>query len=160
MKVLPTVTLTSNQKRVLAKILASPTPKVAGKEISGDQNLIAARDQLMKLGAIEYVAGEASVTEKGQQLAQEENVVDQNGQLTPDGQALAYTTPTGKQDKDVTRQPSETPPAGVPSGPVGGTQTPPPGGMDLTMSYVPSFKEFLLNEKQATKKIKQARIKS
>lgn len=148
MRVLPSVTLTSNQKRVLAKIAASPTPKVAGQEISGDQNLIGARDQLAHLGAIEFVAGEATMTEKGQQLSREHNITDEGGQLTPDGEQLAYTSTTGKEDKDKTTQPQTTPPPGTPQMGIGGPP-PAPGGMglDLTMSHHPmSFKEFLTEE--------------
>jgi hypothetical protein len=155
MRVLPTVSLTANQKRVLAKIAAAPTPKVAGEEISGDQNLAGARDQLAHLGAIEFVAGEASMTDKGQQLARDSNVVDDSGQLTPDGEQLAYTDAAGKQDKDATKAPPTTAPAGVPPMGLGapplGAAPPAPGGggmqLDLTMSYVPaSFKEFLAEE--------------
>lgn len=152
MKILTSVSLTSNQKRVLAKIAASPTPRVAGEEISGNQNLAAARDDLAKLGAIEFVGGEASMTDKGQQLARDENIVDDGGQLTQDGEALAYTDPSGQQDKDIAKQTPTTPPGGVPGGaaPMPGASpvaAPPGGGMDLTMSYNPiSFKQFLANE--------------
>ena len=147
MRVLPGVTLTSNQKRVLAKIAASPTPKVAGEEVSGDQNLVGARDQLAHLGAIEFVAGEATMTDKGQQLAKDANLVDDSGQLTPDGEALAYTSSMGKEDKDKTRQPPTTPPPGTPQMGLGGPPPPPAGGemgLGLTMSHIPmSFKQFL-----------------
>jgi hypothetical protein len=90
MRVLSTVTLTTTQKRVIAKTLASPTPKVAGEAISGDENMITARDQLAKLGVIEYIGGEVNITEKGQALAKDENIIDDSGQLTDDGNALAY----------------------------------------------------------------------
>lgn len=160
MRVLPGVSLTDNQKRVLAKISASPTPKVAGEEVSGDQNLVGARDQLAHLGAIEFVAGEATITDKGMQLAKDANLVDDSGQLTPDGEALAYTSTTGKEDKDKTKQPPTTPPPGAPGMGLGGPP-PAPGagaGLDLTMSFVPvSFKQFLENEKIEDKKPKTPR---
>ena len=137
MKVLPTVTLTSNQKRVLAKIFASPTPKVAGEEIAGDENLAAARDQLGKLGAIEFISGEASVTEKGEQLAKDENIVDDAGQLTPDGEQLAHTTAGGKEEKDEPGKPEMTPPPGVVGAPAPNEM---PGAMGgLAMSHVPTY---------------------
>jgi hypothetical protein len=161
MKVLPSVSLTSNQKRVLAKIAASPTPKVAGGELTGDQNLATALDQLANLGAVEHFSGEVTMTDKGQQLAREENIVDDSGQLTPDGEQLAYTTSTGQEDKDVTKAPPTTPPPGTPQAGLGGLGGPPPapagqpGGGDLFMSYVPlSFKQFLESERLIDKKLK------
>jgi hypothetical protein len=151
MRVLSTVSLTSNQKRVLAKIIASPTPKVAGEEISGDQNLIAARDQLAELGAIEHVGGEASLTDKGEQLAREDNITDEGGQLTPDGEKLAHTSTTGEPDDDSAEAPAQTPPPAGMGGPApvaGGT----PGGDNLFMSDTPpSFKDFLENEEKVRK---------
>jgi hypothetical protein len=158
MKVLSSVALTSNQKRVLAKIVASPTARVAGGEVSGDRNLAAARDELARLGAIEFVGNEASMTEKGEQLARDENLIDDAGQLTQDGQALAYTDPDGQEDKDVTKAPATTPPTGVPGGatPAPGAMPPPaatpPGGADLFASYKApmSFKDYLKENGKGT----------
>lgn len=152
MKIMNSVRLTANQKRVLAKIFASPTPKVAGGEISDNRNLAGARRELERLGAIEYVAGEATVTDKGTELAKSENVIDDAGQLTQDGEMLAYTNPQGKEDKDVTKAPPQTPPTGVGAG-----MGPTPGGgdigamgaegggaMGLTMSHKPSYQSMEL----------------
>lgn len=135
MKELNTVNLTTNQKRVIAKIVASPTPKIAGEEISGDQNLIGARNELARLGAIQYAGGEAMLTDIGQRLAQEDNLVDASGQLTPDGQSLAYSNPKGEQDKDVTQQPALTPPPGMPEG---------PGSQELNMSHTLKYEPLEL----------------
>lgn len=96
-----TLSLTNNQKRVLAKIASSPTPKVAAEEISRDQNLIAARDQLAKLDVISYFNNEAKLTEKGEQIAKEEGITDETGQLSPDGQHLASTNPEGEHDVET-----------------------------------------------------------
>ncbi len=152
MKIMNSVRLTANQKRVLAKIFASPTAKVAGSEISDNENMAGARRQLERLGAIEYVAGEASVTDKGTELAKSENIIDDAGQLTPDGEALAYTNPQGTEDKDVTKAPPTTPPVGVGAGmqqppgggDVGATAGEGGGGMGLTMSYEPSYQSMKL----------------
>lgn len=92
MKQLSTIVLSSNQKKVLAKIIASATPKLAGEAINGDRNLVAAREQLAKLGAIEFVGSEASVTDIGERLAREENLIDEMGELTTDGQAFAQAS--------------------------------------------------------------------
>src|SRR3972149_829856 len=80
---------TENQKRVLAKIIAAPNSKVAGEQISGNVNMVAARNMLMKLGVITVSAGTAELTDKGTQIAQDENIADASGQLTDVGNALA-----------------------------------------------------------------------
>jgi len=90
MRILPALRLTDTQKQVLAKILASPTPKVAGEQISKDQNSIAARDILVKLGLITYLNGNAALTDKGQQIAQDEDVENQGGDLTQSGEQDAF----------------------------------------------------------------------
>jgi predicted methyltransferase len=100
MRLLSAVHPTTNQKRVLAKILAAPTPTVAGEEISKDANLVAARNMLMKLGIITFANNEAALTDRGTQVAAEENIADQSGQLTPTGQQLAYTNAQGQTDSD------------------------------------------------------------
>lgn len=129
MKQLDTIALTSNQKRVIAKILAAPTPSVAGEEISGDQNLIAARNQLTRIGAIQVLGDEATLTDVGERLAREDNITDESGELTPDGQELAFTSSKGKSDKDNTQAPPTTPPPGVP-------------GEELTMSHAPKYERL------------------
>lgn len=95
---------TDNQKRVLAKIAASPTSTVAAEEISTGQNMVAARDMLMKLGLITLNNGEAAMTERGAQVAVDENLIDDNGQLTKTGQAYAYTGSNGQVDADMAGQ--------------------------------------------------------
>lgn len=147
MKELSTISLTTNQKRVLAKIIASPTPKVAGEEIQGDQNLVAARDQLSKLGMIQFVGGEASITATGEQYARDENITDESGQLTPDGEVLAYTSPSGKQQA-TPQQPPVTPPPGVTGTPSPGASLgmtgAPTGSQELTMNSVPKYERLSL----------------
>jgi len=101
---------TDNQKRVLAKIAASPTSTVAAQQISDSQNMVAARDMLMKLGLIMVSNGEASLTDRGAQVAVDENIIDDNGELTKMGQMLAYTGPDGRPDTDQAQdQPSDDP---------------------------------------------------
>lgn len=120
MRLLSAVHPTMNQKRVLAKIIAAPTATVAGEELSKDPNLVAARNMLMKLGVISLVNNEATLTDKGQQIATEENICDQSGQLTQVGQQLAYTNSKNQPDGDQTaaqQQPPAPPPSagGMPS---------------------------------------------
>lgn len=127
MKILDTIRLSTNQKRVVAKIIAAPTPKIAAEEISDGSNMIAARDMLMKLGIITLQMNDAAeLTDKGRQLAQAENLADETGNLTPDGEKYAYTDETGGEDKDVTPPPEATPAPGTDTG---------MGTTPLTMSY-------------------------
>jgi hypothetical protein len=141
MKLLDTVRLSSNQKRVIAKIIAAPTPKIAAEEISDGANMIKARDVLIDLGLITVTLNdEAALTDKGQQLAQAENLADQSGNLTPDGEKFAFTDQYNTDDKDVTPPPEETDP--MASGDPGmGSPTP------VTMSYTAtgSLLQELLN---------------
>ena len=110
---------TENQKRVLAKIIAAPNPKVAGEEISGDENMIAARNILMKLGVITFSAGTAELTDKGQQIAQDENIADESGELTDAGNALVYGEEGAPPQQQSTEMPPEQPGELPPSEPSG-----------------------------------------
>lgn len=123
MKELTSIALTDNQKRVLSKIIASPTPTIAGSELLGDQNLIAARNQLAKLGAIQYVGDEASLTDVGERLAKEYTLIDETGALSQDGQMYAQM---GDEEKQQPAQPVTVPPN------VASDET-------LTMSHIPSY---------------------
>lgn len=98
MRLLSTVRLNDNQKRVLAKIAAAPTPTVAGEEISKEPNLISARNLLMKLGAITFVDGRAEITDKGQSLGKDENILDDSGGLTDAGNKIAFTKANGQPE--------------------------------------------------------------
>lgn len=127
MRIMSAVHPTANQKRVLAKIAAAPTPMVAGEEISKDANLVAARNMLMKLGVITFTNKEAALTDSGTQIATEENIIDQSGQLTATGKQLAYTNTQGESDSDQAAGPDQ-----VDQSPPGGAMPPPPeGGLSL-----------------------------
>jgi len=114
MKTLATINLSDNQKRVMAKILAAPTPKVALDSISKNQSLIAARDQLAKIGMVSLNPNGASVTDKGTKVMQDEALVDEGGQLTPDGEQLAHTDVDGKPEQDKAASPTPTDMMGQP----------------------------------------------
>lgn len=91
-QLIPNLRLTEFQKKVLAKIKAAPTPKVAGEEISSGEQLVAARDALLKFNPslIEFIRGEASLTSYGEKVLKDENIVDDTNGLTPVGKDLAY----------------------------------------------------------------------
>lgn len=145
MRLMSAVHPTTNQKRVLAKIAAAPTPVVAGTEISKDANLVAARNLLMKLGLITFADGSAEMTEKGQQVAADENIVDQSGELSSVGQELAYTDAQGNKTGD---QAAATPPAPPPGADqampqMGGGQQAAGGDDGLSLESFSLLKELL-----------------
>lgn len=86
----PIIRPTNNQMKVLTIIKASPTPEVAAAEISTGSNLLAARDMLVKLGLISIEDNQARVTDKGEEIMKNQNLVDETGNLTPEGEKYAY----------------------------------------------------------------------
>lgn len=80
---------TTAQKTVLCKTKAAPTPQVAAREISRGQNLLAARDMLVRLGLLTVEDNEANVTAEGEEVMRNQNLLDENGELTPEGAKLA-----------------------------------------------------------------------
>jgi len=88
MKLLQTLTLSAFQKQVIAKIVAAPTPKKAATDIAANHNLQTARNLLANLGIITFTENEAHLTELGTNLAVEEDIAYESGQLTDAGQAL------------------------------------------------------------------------
>lgn len=96
MHLLSTLRPTNSQLTVIAKIVANQEhPARAAAEISNNENLIAARNMLMKLNVITYSANEATLTDKGIQLAKEQGITDESGQLTDEGNKLV--TPEGSE---------------------------------------------------------------
>lgn len=99
-KFINSLVLTLNQKTVMAKIAAAPTEKVAAEDISRGANLVSARDMLVRMGLITFKdATSATLTDKGRQIAQDENIMDASGGLTDKGRKLVggggpETTPT------------------------------------------------------------------
>lgn len=108
MRVLSSIRLTDNQKRALARIIAAPTSKVAADEISNDINMIGARDTLIQLGLIHFANDDAALTDQGMQIMKSEALVDDSGQLTPDGQEFAHTDPKGQPTRGQVNSPPAT----------------------------------------------------
>ena len=79
------VKLNSHQKTVLAIIADAPTSKVAAGDISNNPNLNQGALLLQKLGIINYSNTDASITDAGVQVSQEENITDETGMLTTNG---------------------------------------------------------------------------
>jgi len=89
-RTLTTVRLTNNQKKVMTRIIAAATEKVAAEEVSKGRGLVAARDLLVKLGMIEYRDGYAALTTDGEQVLKDSNLIDDMGSLTEEGNKFAY----------------------------------------------------------------------
>ena len=89
MRLLSTLHPTQNQLQVIATIISNRDhPAQAASAISANGNLIAARNMLMKLNVITYSDTSAALTQQGEQLAQEQNITDETGELTDVGQKL------------------------------------------------------------------------
>lgn len=90
---------TNNQKAVLTKIIAAPTPKVAVADISATPNLVAAREMLKKMELIDIDETGAYVTPDGEQVLIDQNLMDENGNLTDEGEKMVeYGTDKEKDD--------------------------------------------------------------
>lgn len=143
MKVLSSIRLTDNQKRAMARIIAAPTTKVAADEVSRDSNMIGARNTLINLGLIHFANDDAAVTEKGLQVMKDQALVDETGQLTPDGEELAHTDPSGKPSQSPGQ--AQTPPQT--SDVTGGVEAPPAPGTpppDMQLQHDDYFDRMVL----------------
>ncbi len=81
---------TNTQKAVLTKIKSAPTPEVAATEISKGNHLLTARDMLVKLNLITVDNNKAEITSQGEDVMKNQNLVDDMGELTDEGQKHAY----------------------------------------------------------------------
>ncbi len=89
----------------MAKILASPEGNLPDEDISRGPNLKQARDLLIQLNMITNDGeNKYSVTEKGQKVAKDENIIDDTGELTEQGQGLAYPEESGDKPAPETGQ--------------------------------------------------------
>jgi hypothetical protein len=110
MRILSSIHPSTNQKRIIAKILAAANPKLAGEAMIGNPNEVAARDMLIKLGIINFAGGEASLTDKGMQIAQEEGLTDEAGGLSDVGSALVGAQPEAPEMPQQQPEMPQTPP--------------------------------------------------
>lgn len=81
---------TNHQKQVLTKIIAAATPQLAATEVSKGRQLVAARDMLIKLGLIKIDDNKAEVTDLGKEVMTNQNLIDNMGSLTPEGEKIAF----------------------------------------------------------------------
>ena len=91
-RILPNIHLSDSQKVVLAKIKAAATETVAHEQITNGVNLVQASKTLNKLGLINMTANSVTITDKGMQNMNDENLTDQSGELSDDGKKYAQIT--------------------------------------------------------------------
>lgn len=94
------VRLTDTQKLVLVSIFSAPTAETAYDTTTGSQNFIQARQQLRSLGLItvDETASRAGVSDVGQEVLSNNNLIDDMGQLTDEGSALIDTIDSSKKE--------------------------------------------------------------
>lgn len=80
------IRLSDNQKRVLVRVSQAPTGLLGATEAGRDEKLATARDMLVKLGLLDYDGDVATVSDDGMKAMQDENLVDESGDLTDEGQ--------------------------------------------------------------------------
>jgi len=148
------INLTTNQKRILAKITASPDPNMDGfkKLALNDEKLVDALDTLERIQYVERdpQTDRVRVTDAGAGAMQEDGVTDENNQLTEFGKDLAYgTSETGAQST-VAPSVVTTPPAALSQGNGGqgsaASPAPSPSGLNIPFqneSAKFSFKDYL-----------------
>ncbi|WAX21731.1 hypothetical protein [Stenotrophomonas phage RAS14] len=90
--------LTDTQKLVLVNVYAAATPEMAYDTVAGAPNTVAARNQLRSAGLIvvDDQNSRAGVTDQGQEALVNNNLIDESGQLTEEGNNLLQNT---QQDK-------------------------------------------------------------
>ncbi len=88
MKLLQTLKLTNTQKEVLSKIKAAATPVLALERLTG-ANMQSALETLSSLGILTYDEENVDITEKGEDLMKDYNLIDEMGELTDEGNSFA-----------------------------------------------------------------------
>ncbi len=107
MRMLSTIQPTTNQLTVLAIIAANQEkPLIAQKLLSHNQNLITARNLLMQWNAVEIGNGQIALTDIGRTIATDNNIIDDSGQLTDEGQQLLPTEVTKDIGEPVDVEPT------------------------------------------------------
>ena len=98
MQILSTLNLTKIQQQVMA-IAINGDASIRLTSV----NQVTARNELIKLGLLTYAANEMRLTDKGQTIAAQNNIADEQGSLTDHGQELLPQTAdtTGQDDQSM-----------------------------------------------------------
>ena len=105
-KILTNVHLSDAQKLVMAKIKAAANANVAAEQARNSTNLAAAQKSLSKLGLVQVDDTGATLTDKGIKTMTDENLMDESGELTTEGQKYADAKDLEALSKKDTEQPS------------------------------------------------------
>jgi hypothetical protein len=157
-----TIQLSGAQKYVLAKLIAVETPLNAYEEVSRGQNVVAARDMLTKLGLMTFSENDAQITENGKEAMRKENLLDEMGELTEEGQIWGYAASpeeaaqaehaqTGKPEAPVTPSQQQEPQGGNMPTDIGNVATQDDGAPDQfsleSLELIQGIREQLKEEK-------------
>ena len=108
-KVLTNVHLSDSQKMVMTKIKVAANPNVAGEQARNNTNMATAQKTLIKLGLVMADESGATLTDKGIKTLTDENLLDDSGELTPEGQkyvdAKDLTALTIKNNNEPSSEP-------------------------------------------------------
>lgn len=87
------IRLTNTQKEVLLSIYVAPTPELAFDATTGEVNVRQAALQLREFGMVNIDEDEnrAGVTDEGQTELQNNSLIDDLGEVTPEGERVLGT---------------------------------------------------------------------
>lgn len=148
------INLTTNQKRILARVTAAPDPNLDGfkKLPLNDEKLV---DALETLERIQYVERDPQtdrirVTDAGLSAMREDGVVDDNNQLSDFGKDLAYGKTETGAPTTIAPSPTTATPRNFTQGNGGqssaASPAPSPSGLNIPFqneSAKVTFKDFL-----------------
>jgi hypothetical protein len=80
---------TEHERAVISICAISETPQLADSQINKSYQLVAARDNLGKLGFVNVSQGVTQLTQQGYQVASQQAIMDQQGQPTDNATQLA-----------------------------------------------------------------------
>jgi hypothetical protein len=83
-----TALLTDTQKTVLLITHISPSPEMAFSNTNTSENLVTARDSLIKLNSVSVGDNTLSLTSRGNDMLKYHNLVDDMGELTDDANVI------------------------------------------------------------------------
>lgn len=98
LKEAPTANLTDIQKGMLITIHASATPQQAYDMANGSPNTVQAKDELVRMGLAQQSANQLALTQQGNDALYNNNLTDQSGQLTEEGETQMKNFETNKQE--------------------------------------------------------------
>jgi hypothetical protein len=90
--------LTDNQKGMLISIKTSATPQQAMATANGSQVSVAAKNDLTKMGLVAQQGNYLQLTQQGQNALLSNNLIDETGAITEEGQTQLDNFGRNKQE--------------------------------------------------------------